>query len=95
MDQGNVQPYRVDSHKWSLVLAVVVTANVFIRVVVEWHALGILSRLVAVVLLANLVIMPINVVRRQKTGRPKMGSDQQLTFAYMSVMLATMVFTLR
>jgi hypothetical protein len=78
----------------SLFLAVVVTLNVLLHVLIHWHDLGMLQRLISAVLLGNLVVMPVVFVRAQRREKP-LGGTQLLTFAYGSVMLATLLFEVR
>jgi hypothetical protein len=94
MDDAKIPLQKSVPHKVSLFLAVAVTLDVLLTIRSHWHDFGILSRFVAVVLLANLVVMPVHFVRGQRGDKP-LGRDQLLVFAYMSVMLATMLFAWR
>ena len=94
MDEAKTPAQDSNFLKVGFFLAVVVTLNVFLQIVIHWHDFGILQRFVAVVLLMNLVVMPLAFVRAQRRGKP-LGRDRLLAFAYMSVILVTILFALR
>ena len=94
MDDAKIPLQESVPQKVSLSLAVVVTLFVFLQILGHWHDLGLLFRLAAVVLLMNLVVTPLAFVRAQRRGKP-VGRNQLLAFAYMSVLLATMLFAMR
>jgi len=94
MDQANVQPNQANSYGWSLVLAIAVTVDAFVRVFDRWGALGILLRLEAVGLLALLVIMPMGFVRADRKGKP-LERTHVLGFVYILVLVTIQVFASR
>ena len=88
-------PLQESVPQWvSLFLAVVVTLDVLLTIRSHWHDFGILLRFVAFVLLLGLVVTPLTFIRAQRRGKP-LGPNQLLVFAYMSVLLATILFAWR
>jgi hypothetical protein len=94
MDDVKIPLQESVPQRVSLVLAVVVTSLVFVEILRHWHDFGVLIRFVAVALLINLVVTPLDFIRAQRRGRP-LGRNQLLWFAYSSVLLTTILFAMR
>ncbi|HUA00419.1 MAG TPA: hypothetical protein VMB02_08820 [Candidatus Aquilonibacter sp.] len=94
MDEANAPMQESVFRNVSLLLAGVVTLDVLTQVLSQWHAFGVLSKFVAVVLLMNLIVTPLVFLRAQRRGKP-LGQTQLLAFAYLSVFLTTALFALR
>jgi hypothetical protein len=80
--------------KTALSLAIVVTLVILSQVVIHWHGLDLLMRFTAILFLASLVLVPVQFIRGRRRGRP-LGNDLLLGFAYVWVLLTTLVFGLR
>jgi hypothetical protein len=77
---------------WAIkALAAVVTADVFITIVRHWTGFDLVSKFLAVALLANLVALP----AASSWGRIKRYEWQSLFPAYLLLMLATSLFGMR
>ena len=87
-EQGIQNPY---SNWVTLLLAFAVTANVCIRIAVRWPGYDWLSKSLALVLLASLMVIPVCTVWSQKAGK-KVGFPQFVQAAYMWLLLATLLF---
>jgi hypothetical protein len=71
--------------------AAVVTADVLIAVLRHWRGYDLVAKLLAIVLLTNLVVLPATV----SWGRIKRYDWHSLLPAYMLLLLATILFNLR
>jgi len=94
MDQANAPMQESVFRNVSLSLAGVVTLDVLAQILAHWHAFGVLSKLLAVVLLMNLIFTPLVFLRAERRGKP-LGQNQLFAFAYLSVLLTTALFALR
>lgn len=94
MDDVKIPLQESVPRKDILFLAVAVTLIVIVEILRHWLDFGVPARLVAVALLINLLVMPLEFIRAQRRGKP-LGRNHLLWFAYFSVFLATMLFAMR
>jgi hypothetical protein len=79
---------------WNYCFFVLVTVDVLVEVKIHWYTLSGGSKFLGVTLVAYLIVMPLLIMRGERKGR-KFRTAQMLFFAYLSVLMATIVFSFR
>ena len=90
MEEEKAPPQGSGFRTLTYVLAFVVTLDVVVRTARRWESLAILSRILAVALIACLAVMPLSTLTRRE--RERFGLGLILSLTYMLVLATVQVF---
>lgn len=89
-----VNPSLLESRSYraiTILLAVAVTIDVCLAIAFHWRTYDWIKKFLALVLVANLVIVPVTIIIKRKKGIAT-KPDMLVTTAYIWLLLATLLF---